>query len=66
MSDTQLLDWLERAGANLIADTSESLLPLSYSVCVPRVTGWCTKPTLREAIAAAEREQRTNAGALTK
>lgn len=66
MTDTERLNWLERTGANVIADASESLIPLSYSVCVPKVTGWQTRPTLSEAIDAAEREQRTNAGALTK
>lgn len=58
MTDTDRLNWLERTGANVIADTSETLLPQSYSVCVPKVTGWQTKPTLREAIDAAEREER--------
>jgi hypothetical protein len=66
VTDTQRIDWLERTGANVISDTSESLLPASFSVCVPRVTGWQTRPTLRDAIDAAEREQRTHAGALTK
>jgi hypothetical protein len=58
MTDAQRIDWLERTGANVVADTTETLLPQSYSVCINRVTGWQTKPTLREAIDAAEREER--------
>lgn len=55
-TDTERLDWLESTGANVISGVSETLIPQSYSVCVLRLTGWVTKPTLREAIDEARRQ----------
>lgn len=55
MTDTQRLDWLQQTGASVVGGTSDALIPESFSVCVNRVTGWVTKPTLRDAIDEAER-----------
>lgn len=60
MTDTDRLNWLERTGANVIAGTSETLVPENFAVCVNRVTGWVVKATLREAIDEAERIARTH------
>lgn len=59
MTDTERIDFLERTGANVVAGTGETLIPESFGVCVNKVTGWVTRPTLREAIDDAEREVRT-------
>lgn len=65
MTDTDRINFLERTGANVVAGTGDTLLPESFSVCINRVTGWHTKPTLREAIDACERDQRENGKALS-
>lgn len=59
MTDTQRIDFIQATGASVVGGTSDALLPESFSVCVNRVTGWVTKPTLREAIDEAERIVRT-------
>lgn len=66
MTDTQRLDFMERTGANVVAGTNETLLPVSFAVCVNRVTGWCKGPTIREAIDECEREVRTSHKEMTR
>jgi hypothetical protein len=66
MTDTQRIDFLERTGANVIAGTGDTLLPESFGVCVRNVTGWITRPNLRQAIDDAEREGRTTHPALVQ
>lgn len=55
MTDTERIDWLERTGANVVADVNDALLPAGFSVCVNRVTPWVTRFDLREAIDEAAR-----------
>lgn len=64
MTDTDRINFLERTGADIVTGQSETLIPEYFACCINRVTQWHTKPTLREAIDACERDQRTNAKGL--
>lgn len=66
MTDTERIQFLEETGANVVSGVSETLLPQSFSVCVPRVSGWVTRGTLREAIDEAERITRTTHPRITQ
>lgn len=59
MTDSQRVEWIQQTGASVVGGASDALLPESFSVCVGRITGWVTRPTLREAIDEAERIVRT-------
>lgn len=50
MTDTDRINWMERAGANVAPDMSEGLIPTGYCVCAYAHTEWIFAPTLREAI----------------
>lgn len=56
MSDTEIINWLERTGASVAGVTGETLIPTAFGVCVGRVTGWHLAPTLREAVRNAANE----------
>lgn len=57
-TDSERMDWMEATGASVVSGTSDSLVPQQFSVCVLRVTGWISAPTLREAVDQAMRETR--------
>lgn len=56
MSDTEIINWLERTGASVAGVTGETLIPTAFGVCVGRVTGWHWAATLREAVRMAANE----------
>jgi hypothetical protein len=64
MTDTDRINFLERTGANIVTGQSETLIPEYFACCINRVTGWHTKPTLREAIDECERDARANGKAV--
>lgn len=59
MTPTECLAFMERFGVNVMAGTSDTLVPQSFAVCCRGLTGWITRGTLKEALVELEREMRT-------
>lgn len=63
MTDSERIDWLQAKAATVLCGSNYALKAESFAVCAPTLTGWVTRPTLREAVdVAAAQEARFHGG----